>query len=330
MRTILSQQAQISFLLAFLLWSCHGKDKTRVHGLLVRRFRTHPRPSQSVSLRQSISNKTVEGKWPDDDPSPLSRRRNRSKASETKDDSTTTNSQEEPSRRRRIRIPTFSWVVPYLNHIKTRSVLIAVHMALHLEIEGPLLSRLPIKVLMFLVRTCIQADVRPKVLRIVALEVDERLRDEMRRYTGNENYEFGDLTKAAIRHYTGEDDYKFGDLTKSTVRNYTGKEGYEFGDMSRTTIQKLIKAKENYEFGDITKAVVGRLTGREEQVTAYKFGDISRAILTKVSGKETYQFGDITRGLLHQARADEGSKKVSSKNYLDDVESQLEILNKMK
>ena len=36
----------------------------------------------------------------------------------------------------------------------------------------------------------------------------------MRDFTGNEEYKFGDITKAAVSKFTGKDEYEFGDITK--------------------------------------------------------------------------------------------------------------------
>jgi len=36
----------------------------------------------------------------------------------------------------------------------------------------------------------------------------------VRDFTGNEEYKFGDITKAAVSKFTGKDEYEFGDITK--------------------------------------------------------------------------------------------------------------------
>ena len=49
----------------------------------------------------------------------------------------------------------------------------------------------------------------------------------MRKATGNEDYEFGDLTKGALKKMAGkgeEEEYKFGDITKRLWRRATGKD----------------------------------------------------------------------------------------------------------
>ena len=37
---------------------------------------------------------------------------------------------------------------------------------------------------------------------------------QVRDFTGNEEYKFGDITKAAVSKFTGKDEYEFGDITK--------------------------------------------------------------------------------------------------------------------
>ena len=46
----------------------------------------------------------------------------------------------------------------------------------------------------------------------------------------------------------------------SSVSSYTGKENYEFGDITKATVSKFT-GKEDYQFGDITKAAADRMSG---------------------------------------------------------------------
>jgi len=78
-------------------------------------------------------------------------------------------------------------------------------------------------------------------------------------YTGKKDYEFGDITKAAVAkagdavlEFTGKEDYEFGDITKRVVNNigegvkdFTGKDEYQFGDITKTIWSKISPKKPN-------------------------------------------------------------------------------------
>jgi len=78
-------------------------------------------------------------------------------------------------------------------------------------------------------------------------------------YTGKKDYEFGDITKAAVAkagdavlEFTGKEDYEFGDITKTVVNNigegvkdFTGKDEYQFGDITKTIWSKISPKKPN-------------------------------------------------------------------------------------
>ena len=106
--------------------------------------------------------------------------------------------------------------------------------------------------------------------------------------TGNEDYEFGDLTKAQVKKFTGKDEYEFGDLTKTM----TSKAG------------KVVTSNEDYEFGDLTKAQVKKITGKDE----YEFGDLTKTMVKKFTGKDEYQFGDVSKKVF-QAFKNKGMEK---------------------
>lgn len=82
----------------------------------------------------------------------------------------------------------------------------------------------------------------------LSTEIDQRVKDQIMRFTGKETYEFGDLSrelnerrKGWMRDYLGKDpsQYEFGDLTKAAVSKFTGKSDYAFGDVTKAAIGKL-------------------------------------------------------------------------------------------
>ena len=96
----------------------------------------------------------------------------------------------------------------------------------------------------------------------------------VRTATGNEEYEFGDLTKGVVRDLTGKDasEYKFGDITKRAVTNFTGKEDYEFGDISRKVLadaESSLEALRDEYFRDLPnelqKLILGNLPKEQRE-----------------------------------------------------------------
>ncbi|KAL3906141.1 MAG: hypothetical protein SGPRY_010661, partial [Prymnesium sp.] len=137
------------------------------------------------------------------------------------------------------------------------------------------------------------------------------VQDMIRDLTGKDEYEVGDLSRAAIRkiskdissgvsEFTGKDTYQFGDISRkiskdisSGVSEFTGKDKYQFGDISRKISNDIssgmsdFTGKEEYQFGDISRKIskeiasgVSDFTGKDE----YHFGDISRAAVAKMGG----------------------------------------------
>lgn len=98
-------------------------------------------------------------------------------------------------------------------------------------------------------------------------------------------YQFGDISKSigkkitsAINDKTGNDTYEFGDLTKwldqrakQKAASITGKDDgeYEFGDLTRWVDTKVkekvsnMSGKSEYEFGDLTKEILKRIWSGE-------------------------------------------------------------------
>ena len=70
-----------------------------------------------------------------------------------------------------------------------------------------------------------------------------RVKDCVNEFTGNESYEFGDITKevknrrkAWGKDFFGDEaaeEYDFGDITEKAVYDFTGKDGYQFEDITK-------------------------------------------------------------------------------------------------
>jgi hypothetical protein len=135
---------------------------------------------------------------------------------------------------------------------------------------------------------CLAQDMRPKIIRVVATELDKRLKIFV---MGDANYEFGDVTKRTVCNMTGKDTYQFGDITKTILeRSRILKAGSSTssneskGTYDRQVQQELDTlekdVRKSYQFGDLTKRQVRKFTGKSN----YDFGDISKTILERFSG----------------------------------------------
>lgn len=88
--------------------------------------------------------------------------------------------------------------------------------------------------------------------------------DAVRGVSGNDEYRFGDITRAAVTNLTGKsaEEYEFGDITRKAVTGITGKEGYAFGDISRAALanadQTITSARDKY-FDELPAALWKRL-----------------------------------------------------------------------
>jgi len=156
----------------------------------------------------------------------------------------------------------------------------------------------------------------------ISKEIDSRVKDEVARVRGKEDYELGDfvlamdeLSKNVTEELTGKP-YEAGDLSreldrriKGAVAAFCGKDEYEFGDLSREIAGRVQKRVEEftgkpYEFGDVSRAVEKRRQEwvkdflGEEAAANYQFGDITRKFLKEFTGKKDYEFGDVTKKVL--------------------------------
>ena len=97
-----------------------------------------------------------------------------------------------------------------------RSLLLAQIIKIVIEMgwERQVLTKLPIKLLMDLLKMCVAQPARPKIIRVVAMELDKRIKSAL---VGDVNYQFGDLTKRSILRFTGKSTYQFGDITRTLL-----------------------------------------------------------------------------------------------------------------
>jgi hypothetical protein len=69
-----------------------------------------------------------------------------------------------------------------------------------------------------------------------------------------------------VRDFTGNEEYQFGDITKAAVSKFTGKDEYEFGDISKKVGQMLFGNKQALTYvltlltHSITQPTTGALT----------------------------------------------------------------------
>jgi len=196
-----------------------------------------------------------------------------------------------------IRILQTAW-----QRVRVSCVLLAINVVLTLRLESPLLRTMPSSMLVYLMETCLMSHARPKLVRIVAMELDDRVRSHISRYTA------------------GQDSYQLDDLAKAAIASYTNKEKYEFGDITKATVAKLTAAAGSR--GQGSRSVLHRFIGKDE----YKFGDLSRTVAAKLSGQESYKFGDVTRRALAQLQRDSSSSGMEA--YRNEVRDQVEIAKK--
>jgi hypothetical protein len=83
----------------------------------------------------------------------------------------------------------------------------------------PLVSFLPLKLLLDLLNMGLAGDVTGKLVEVLAGVVDERMKEAI---TGDSKYQLGDLTKkkivAALAQFTGKEKYEFGDISRKVVQ----------------------------------------------------------------------------------------------------------------
>jgi len=114
------------------------------------------------------------------------------------------------------------WKFPFLLHVRSFLVVQAIRLVLLFHVEGPVLRNLPNKLLFEIIQACLMEEARPRLLRVVASELDRR----------RQSYEFGDVSR-----YTWKQFHK-------TWKRQFGKE-YEFGDMTRGVLERAAQATDS-------------------------------------------------------------------------------------
>jgi len=158
-----------------------------------------------------------------------------------------------------------------------------------------------VRVLIDILIVCLEQETRPKVIRLVGTELDKRLK---RAVVGDENYQFGDLTKLAVSGFTGKQSYQFGDITRSLL------------EKAKAPTYKLSNE------GRYKEEVEQELTVLEKDVAnEYQFGDLTKRAVSTFTGKKSYQFGDIARTVLEKVNTE--SDKLLNNRVSDDSEKRV-------
>ena len=105
--------------------------------------------------------------------------------------------------------------------------------------------------------------------------------------TGDDDYQFGDLSKKALSELTGEN------LTRRSndeneIENDYNEETYQFGDITKNLLGKAGKAvsgNENYEFGDITKGVLKDMDSSLQEWRGQALNELPMVLLQETFGK---------------------------------------------
>jgi len=170
--------------------------------------------------------------------------------------------------------------------------------------------------------------------------IDERLKSEVAKLRGKDEYEVGDLAtalgtiatmlatelaespeaKQLERIATAVD----ADV-KSALAEFCGKDEYEVGDVAREIDARIKRraaeftGKDTYEFGDVSReldrrrrAWLAEYLGSDEKAAAYQFGDVTKKAISNFTGKDDYQFGDISKKLWKNVFGGGGESSSSS------------------
>ena len=171
--------------------------------------------------------------------------------------------------------------------IKVNAAIVAIQLVLSLKMEGPVLRRLPLHLLLFLLEVSVS---RPQVIQSVARELGERMAAEIQSLTGKEQYQVGDITKAIVSRYTGKEEYQFGDLTTTTLAKVKLFFGLNSQPSSLSSLSKLD--------ADVSQKSRQAFMGNPQEESASL-----ESILYKVTGKKEYAFGDVTKAILQRMKS---------------------------
>jgi len=238
---------------------------------------TRQRPSPSPAYRTGFRNETVRIR------SRVTQRK--LIASPTKDDGPAPKRKDENlTLKERVRT-LFRFIGKVLYKIKASLAVIAIQMVLSLRLERQVLPRLPPNILMFLLEVSMNDS---KVIQSVAQELGQRISGEISAFTGKENYQVGDITKAIVGRYTGKEKYKFGDLTRATIARFTGKHKEEDVIEEQVKVTFMTRFMENFK-------------GNKKEITENEV----ETILFKITGKKDYEFGDVTKAVLRRMHSND-------------------------
>jgi hypothetical protein len=102
-----------------------------------------------------------------------------------------------------------------LRRLQSLILVLLIKLVVQYELEALVLQHLPRPVLINIIAICLERDTRPKVVRVVRTELDQRRRLAV---IGQEhNYQFSDWIQRATRNSTGKDDYQFGDISRAVL-----------------------------------------------------------------------------------------------------------------
>ncbi|GFH43738.1 hypothetical protein CTEN210_00211 [Chaetoceros tenuissimus] len=103
-----------------------------------------------------------------------------------------------------------------MNRVKSRDytvedmiILFKILLALGANLS-PVANFLPAKLLIEALDYSIAGDLGGKLINTITEELDRRMK---KAFTGDENYQIGDLTKKSLLKYIGKDEYEFGDIS---------------------------------------------------------------------------------------------------------------------
>ena len=170
--------------------------------------------------------------------------------------------------------------------VKASAAIVAIQTVLRIKMEGYVLRRLPLNILMFLLEVSMT---HPEVLQSVAHEVGERLSKELLLFTGKDTYHVGDISKAIVARYTGMEQYHFGDVTRATLSRMTGwapRSHQDNNEDGRVALSNLMR-----DFG--TDKLLRSVGSKEME-----------SMLYKITGNTEYEFGDVTKALLKRMKAE--------------------------
>ena len=139
--------------------------------------------------------------------------------------------------------------------MKWEEVLMLLKMMLSLGASfSPVAGVLPAKVLIELLNYSILAQAGEMVTKAISTELDRRMK---KAFTGDPEYQLGDITKRKLLNFIGSDTYEFGSLTRTVMKkmnaeddNAKGNEGAEGSAGARSGVLFADSSNENMELNN--------------------------------------------------------------------------------